>query len=307
MNGMPPNFLMIGAPRTGSTALYDALGRHPDFFLAKGKETHFFSAGGDRSLAAMRALHIPYRELYAANEYADCFVGAESFPQRGEIDPSILWCASYAIPKMREFFEVPLKFIVVLRQPVERAYSHYLLHRRYGYEGQPLERYLDIVTPQTPLELIALDRYFGHGYYSETLRAFFAAFGRERFLVLLYDDLVADPPAFMRRVLEFLNADARQLPDMIPATNAGIVGQTVTARFHARQHPLRRLARACLPDTVYAGLRRMVRWQSDDTRGFIKPALAPETRARLILRYREDILRTQDLIGRDLKLWLAEP
>lgn len=296
---------MIGAPRTGSTALYDALGRHPDFFLAKGKETHFFSADGDRSLAALRALHYPYRELHTAQEYAKCFVGAESFPQRGEIDPSILWCASYAIPKMREFFKAPPKFIVVLRQPAERAFSHYLLHRRYGYETHPLEQYIDVVTPQTLLELIAFDRYFGPGYYFETLNAFFAAFVRERFLVLLYDDLVADAPAFLRRILVFLNADAQHLPDLIPATNAGIVGQTVTARFHARQHPLRRLARACFPDTVYAGLRRMVRWHSEDTRGFIKPALAPATRAHLITRYREDILRTQDLIQRDLTNWLS--
>lgn len=299
-----PNFLMIGAPRTGSTALYDALRRHPDFFLAQGKETHFFSAGGDRSLEAQRALHIPYREMYAAAEYADCFAGAEAFSLRGEIDPSILRCAAYAIPRLREFFETPPKFVVVLRQPVERAYSHYLLHRRYGYEPHPFEQYADVVTPHTPLEIIALDRYFGHSYYFETLRAFFAAFGREAFLVLLYDDLVADAPAFLRQILVFLNADTGLVPDMVPETNAGMVGQTLKARLHGRGHPLRRLARVCLPRSAQTAARRLLRWNSKDARGFSKPALAPETRARLMPRYREDILSTQDLIQRDLTHWL---
>jgi hypothetical protein len=300
-----PNFLMIGAPRTGSTALHDALAKHPEFFLPHVKETHFFSAGGDFSLQEVLAIGGTYRITETADEYARFFGGAESFRHRGEIDPTILARASYAIPKLRAHLGGAVKWIVVLRQPVERAYSNYLLHRRQEIEWYPFETYVNVVTPRTAYEIVALDRYFGMSFYFEALSRFFQAFGRESFLVLLYDDLRNDPPAFLRTMLRFLDADCRIVPTLELDTNAGAAPKGVLARFRAPRHPFQVFARHYLPK----GLRRLAKpvlgWRVLESEDFVRPLLKAETRARLMPRYRDDILRTQDLIERDLTHWLT--
>jgi hypothetical protein len=299
-----PNFLMIGAPRTGSTALHNALSELPEFFVPDVKETHFFSAAADVSVQALRAVGASYRITRSADEYAQLFSGAEAFRHRGEIDPTILARASYAIPKLRAHLGNATKWIVVLRQPVERAYSNYLLHMRQEIEWCPFETYLNVVTPRTAHEMVALDRYFGLSFYFESLSLFFEAFGRESFLVLLYDDLRDDPREFLRKILRFLGADPRIVPLLGQDTNAGRAPKGVFARFRAPQHPLQIFARRYLP----RGLRRLAKpllgWRQLEAQDFVRPSLKAETRARLIPRYRDDILRTQDLIGRDLKHWL---
>lgn len=304
MSSTLPNFLMLGAPRTGSTALHNALHQHPDFFLPRGKETHFFSGGGDISLPALYAVGFTYRVVQDARVYAEGFVDGAAFSHRGEIDPSILYRAAYALPKMRALLAADTKFIVVLRQPVERAYSHYLLHVRYGHEPHPFEYYFDVTAPRTPFEEIALDRYFGFSIYSESLKLFFNAFPRENFLVLLYDDLQKDSRAFLLRILEFLNAELTMIPSFVAETNAGLAPQNLMGRMRAVNHPLRRFLRACVPLELRAAVRQQMGWEKRGTRDFYKPALAAATRVKLLPRYREDILRTQDLIQRDLTHWL---
>jgi hypothetical protein len=297
--------LLIGAPRTGSTALHNALSEHPEFFLPHIKETHFFSGASEASLQALLAIGSTYRITEDADEYAQFFGGAESFRHRGEIDPTILARAPYAIPKLRAHLGNAVKWIVVLRQPVERAYSNYLLHRRQEIEWSPFEAYLDVATPRTAYEIVARDWYFGMSFYFEALSLFFRAFGRESFLVLLYDDLKNDPSAFLRTILRFLDADSRIVPSLGPDTNAGAAPKSVLARFRAPQHPLQVFAQRYLP----RGLRRLAKpvlgWRKLEAEDFVRPLLKAETRARLLPRYRDDILRTQDLIERDLAHWLT--
>jgi Sulfotransferase family len=300
-----PNFLMIGAPRTGSTALHYALSEHPDFFLPQVKETHFFSAAADASLQQLLAVGGSYRITRSAEEYAQFFAGAESFRHRGEIDPSILARASHAIPKLRAHLGKDTKWIVVLRQPVERAYSHYLLHTRQRSEVSPFEAYVNLVTPRTAHEIVALDRYFGMSFYFEGLSLFFQQFGRESCLVLLYDDLKNDSHAFLQTILQFLNADCRIVPALLTDINAGGAPKNVLTRLRAPQHPLRILVRTYLPKQVRRYVRSMLRSREPAARDYVRTSLKAETRARLMPRYRDDIFRTQDLIERDLTHWLG--
>lgn len=300
-----PNFLMIGAPRTGSTALHNALSERPDFFLPQAKETHFFSADADVSVQELLALGVPYRITASADEYAQFFAGAESFGHRGEIDPSILARAPHAIPKLRAHLGNDTKWIVVLRQPVERAYSHYLLHTRQLSEAYPFETYVNVVSPRTAHEIVALDRYFGMSFYFEALSLFFQGFGRKSCLVLLYDDLRNDPDAFLRTILEFLNADSGLVPSLVPETNAGGAPKNFIWRLRAPHHPLRIVARSYLPQGLRRYARSVIRWRKPEAQDYVRTSLKAETRARLMPRYREDILRTQDLIERDLTHWLG--
>ncbi len=296
--------MMLGAPRTGSTALDGALRQHPGIFLPRVKESRFFSCGGDLSLAAIREITPIYYVIDDPAEYTGLFADAPPERLRGEIDPSILSRAVYAIPKMQEYLDDDTKFIIVLRQPVERAYSHYLLHVRLGIEPHSFARYVGLTEAWTTYEWIALDRYFGPGLYAETVKLFFEAFGRERFLVLLYDDLVSDQQHYLRRILAHLGADTRIVPSMQQKVNAGVAPRTVMGKIRGEKNLLHRWVRKYVPNRLRAVGRRAVGWDTRMAKDFSKPALAPELRVELMGRYREDILQTQDLIERDLRHWL---
>lgn len=299
-----PGFLMVGVPRGGSTAVQASLQQHPDIFLPPLKETHFFSAGADVAVPSMHALGIYYRECEDPALYFSYFADAVGYRRCGEVDPSILVRAPHAIPKIKKFLGTDLKQIIVLRQPVERAFSHHALHLGLAIESRPLESYIDVVTPRDPLETIALDRYFRSSFYAHNVKLFFEAFGREKFLVLLYDDLCKDPQAYIKTILEFIGADTGTIPMPKPETNASLVPKNLIGRMRTPWHPLRRFMRACVPPALRAGMRRAVEWETRASRDFGKGTLSVETRARLQPRYREDILRVQDLIGRDLTHWL---
>ncbi len=299
-----PNFLMIGVPRSGSTWLYTVLRVHPEIYLSPAlKESHFFSGAADVTVRDLQAVNISYRLTHDLDEYQQLFASAEGFPLRGEIDPSILGCARYAIPKIRELIG-ECQFLIVLRQPAERAYSHYLLHARFYGEPHPFEYYLHLDTPRDAYERIALHRYFRCSYYYEDVKLFFDAFGRRAFCVVLYDDL-ADADAFLQTILQFLHAAPFALPDLSERINAGIVPAGILAPLRRPQHPLRQFARRYLPTAWRKPLRRAWQRNRAASGGWSKPPLGSAIRQALTERYREDILQLQDLIQRDLGHWLV--
>lgn len=299
-----PNFLMIGAPRTGTTWLYHALRQHPEIFLSPTKESHFFSAEADPLLSDHAATRFPYWVMTDPNEYVRLFENAASFSLRGEVDPTLLSGATCAVPKIRATLKSPLKFIATLRQPAERAHSHYCLHLGLGTQPRPFEAYVRVTTPRDPWERIAEYRYFRCSLYYAPLKLYFDTFGRENFCVFLYEDLERDTTAFLQTLSHFLGADANRMPGLSKRINASHVPRGPFASLQRLNHPLRKLARDRLPSRLRQYGKRVLKWQGQE-QAFFKPPLAADTRRVLTERYRDDILRTQDLIGRDLTHWLA--
>ena len=294
-----PTFLIVGAAKSGTTALYHFLRQHPQVFMSPEKEPAFFAFEGSRP-----RFRGPYDEsrinatsVWRADDYEGLFRGAASRLAVGEASTQYLYYPAAPERIARKLRDVRL--VAILRQPAERAYSHYLMVLRDGREWLSFEDALRVES-----ERIAQGWYWGryrdYGYYYAQLKRYFDLFPRERIRVYAYDDLVADPRAVVRDLLAYLGVDPDVSMDLSGRPNvSGILANPLWRLLWARTNGVRALLRPHLP--------RELRHRVGDffaSRRMIRPKLQEETRRVLTEGYRDDILRLQDLIDRDLAAWL---
>ncbi|WP_433527954.1 sulfotransferase family protein [Micromonospora sp. CA-263727] len=197
--GALPDFLVIGGQRCGTTSLYHYLAGHPEVRVATGKELQFFSlhhGRGERWYRAHFPAAVPGLRSFEASPY---YLFHPSVPQR----------VAATLPRAR--------FVALLRDPVERAYSHYLHTRSYGAE--PLS-FADALRAEPERLAVALRRgpdtrsahtalrhhsYLARGRYAEQLERWLAYVPESRLLVLRSEDLYADPATVYAKVLNFLD------------------------------------------------------------------------------------------------------
>jgi hypothetical protein len=205
-----PDFLLIGAQRAGTTSLYAQLIRHPRVLPSLRKEVQYFTLHHARGEAWYRA-HFPTRRALAARR-AVC----------GEATPYYLF---HPLAPERAHRLLPeARLLVVLREPVARAWSHYQHSRARGREtlafGAALEREAERLAAETGQPGFAHQHfsYFARGVYAEQLRRWLALYPRERLLVLRFDELEVEPDACVDRAVAFLGLPPVQLPPF-PARN----------------------------------------------------------------------------------------
>lgn len=205
-----PDFIIIGAQRCGTTSLYNHLIEHPCVAPAFRKEIHFFSLHFGRGVAWYRA-HFPYRlcRSYVRRPHRRPFITGEASPYY-LFHPHAPERVSEVVPRV--------KLIVLLRNPVDRAYSHYHLVVRLGYEASSFEDALDMERERLQTEkarMIEDEDYFSfnHLYYSylsrgiyvDQLKAWRSFFLEEQILVLESEDFSEQPSVVMKRVTDFLD------------------------------------------------------------------------------------------------------
>lgn len=192
-----PNFLIIGEPRCGTTSLHDWLSMHPDIYMSPVKEPHYFS-----SINFPKIERQILKTTRSKRKYLSYFKNGASRPLRGE--SSTYYLSDPEAPKKIKKVIPDAKMIVVLREPVDRAYSHYLLYSR---RGEQEKTFAEIVSENlkgrsNPVyDLVELGRYYKH------LKNYSRYFKEDQILVVFFDDLVKKPRFVVSQVLEFLGAD----------------------------------------------------------------------------------------------------
>jgi hypothetical protein len=284
-----PNFLIIGAMKSGTTALYYYLEQHPEIYMSPVKEPNFFS-----SQEPANVTHIgTYRHL---------FRGASGEKAIGEASHSYLYEPGAAAEIRRYIPEARL--IAILRNPIERAYSHFLHMVRSGTE--PLNDFAQAL--QEEVAGIHKERtgqdYIGRGLYYDQLERYFGTFPREQIRVYLYEDLSDAPIRTVQDAFRFLEVDDSFVPDVSLRRNvSGHPKYKTLDGLLRRQSRIKHAAKIYLP----ARLRWRLSKAFDDlkTRNLVEPPpLRSEVRRQLIPVFREDILKVQELIHRDLSGWL---
>ena len=220
------DFMIVGAQKSGTTALAHYLAQHPRIRMSSVKEPHLFDApdySPDWTPAQIDERYRPYFE-HAGESPADAVsevtpASTESTPSlaafkllHGEATPIYLFLPEIA-PQLRRY-NADLKLIVLLRDPAERAISHYYMEKNKGYEGLPLGLALTI----EPFRLRQCrDRrrhgsawrrhsYRRRGLYSLQLRNLYRYFDARQVLLVRTDDLARNHEGVLRRVFEFLDA-----------------------------------------------------------------------------------------------------
>ena len=290
-----PNFFIIGAQKAGTTSLYHYLKQHPQVYMSPRKEPHFFEGMHSDFLRPGRR-STPVTEL---GDYQALFEGVSGEKAIGEASTSYLY--SPKAPALIERSIPEAKLIAILRDPVERAYSNFLYCVQVGRE--PLASFAEALeAEETRMQdkWGSLWYYRQKGFYYAQVRRYFDTYGRDRVGIWLYEDLRDDPVKMLRDVFRFLDVDEGFVPDMAIEHNPSGLPRSRTLYLQLRKLTARNpvLVERFLP----AGLRGYVKsWF------FGKPPPVPaEVRRRLTYSYREDILKLQELIGRDLSPWLKD-
>src|SRR5947207_4592318 len=232
-----PDFLIIGTQRGGTTALYHYLKTHPCIHGTTGTDTHFFDKKFQQGVSWYRA-HFPTRfeKAYARLVSGQAFV-------TGEASSSYL---AYPHAHRRAARLLPrVKLIVLLRNPVDRAFSQYCHALELGHETLPFEEAIAAEEQRIgrEREKIARDEYYysdafkhlsymSRGIYVDQLRAWMRLFPREQFLILKSEDFYADPAATFKRVSAFLN-----LPEVEPRLNKQEYKQYAHNTYYERMDP----------------------------------------------------------------------
>jgi len=298
-----PDFLIVGAAKSGTTSLWHYLRQHPDVFMPANKEPLYFAAPYyERMPDADPKAGLLRRCLVADwDAYLRLFEPAGDRRAAGEASQPYLYHHEITIPRIRERLGDP-RILIVLRNPVERAVSAYTFLVRDGEEPRSLDECLDLEERRIRDGWSMSHFYRAAGLYAAQVKAYRDGFSRVG--VWLYDDLKSDASAFVRSLYEFLGVDPAFQPDVETRHNiSGIPTNRLVLWALRDTNPLRLaarpFARLLFPEPVR---RRIVEGlRARHTRRMEVP---PETRARLCALFREDILRLQDTIGRDLSAWL---
>lgn len=299
-----PNFFIIGAPRSGTSSLYDGLRQHPDIFMSPVKEPWFYSTG-ERCEPFKGPRDANYYLYLSREQYENLFSGVSGEMIIGEASTDYLY-SERALERIHR--EHPTaKLVAILRNPVERAYSHFIQHRRQGRE--PLENFQEAWEAEEERMRWGWSHYWFYrsmGFYGQQLQRYFERFDRNRLKVVFLDDLQKAPDLVYRELFRFLNVDDSFLPHSTHDKHnaAQIPKNRFLQNLITKPSPLRPLVRCILPRRLRSKiLVRILRHRQKVE----PPPLDPQLRIELAKHYFEDLGLLETLVHRDLSAWTVGP
>ena len=302
--GRMPDFLVIGAGKSGTTSLHHYLDQHPDVFLIREpRESNFFALEGttpdfrgpDGVEPFANKVSITTLEAYRAKvgEAGDARAAGEKCP---------LYLYDPRAPENIRRHVPDVRLVAILRQPAERAWSAYLHARRGGGETLAFADALAAEPERIAANWGPLYRYRDLGFYGRQLERYRALFPADRIEVVLHDDLRADPHGTLAGLFRFLDVDPDVAIDTSQRLQAGGVprSRAVHGFLARRRSPLKRLLKAVTPKRARGAARRRLQKANR-----ARPALPDAERRDLMAGYAEDLERLEAALGRDLSAWRA--
>ena len=306
-----PNLFIIGAPKSGTTSLYEYLRGHPDVFMSPMKEPFYFSPDVTSGPRRRQLRH--GRDERA---YLELFADARDERWLGEASTGYM-VSAIAAGLVKEFAP-DSRLVAMIRNPVEVV--HALHDERVSHDVEPITNFAEALDadddrragrrlPEGSSPLGAT--YVDAGMFGEQLERWFAEFERDRVHVIVFDDFAADTAASFEAVLRFLEIDPSYRPPSFEVHNpshrmrGGLVG-TLRRSFVGRA--VRRLGGRVMGERRATRLARDVRHSRVTRSANVREQLAPDLKQRLEQEFAPDVARLSELLDRDLgALWFGRP
>ncbi len=294
-----PNFFIVGAAKCGTTSLAAYLKQHPEVFFSAHKEPNYFAYpgctpcyGGPASETVIKAM-LHDRTITDFDVYQASYNGSQGAKAIGDASVRYLFLEQAAknihktTPKAR--------FIIVLRDPVARLFSHYRMNCEFHLE------------PLALMEAVAAEeerhaqgwgwdwRYVGIGRYASQVKRYYDLFGRDAVKVVLYDDYAAKPLKVFSEICTHIGVDPGFTPDM-SARQKVAYAPRLAAVDRWLQWPSN--SRAKIEAITPASLTRRVKRFVRKINATEPPKFNPELRAPLFAKFKDDIGELQDVLGR---------
>jgi hypothetical protein len=299
-----PNTFIVGAPRSGTTALHHYLSQHPDIFMSDPKEPHHFGLD----------LWTDYTEFFRRFRdeelYLSLFANAGDAKAAGE--GSVWYLFSSSAAEEIHTFNPDARIVVTLRHPVDYMHS---LHQHMRISGEePIEDFVEA------LELDRQDRVdkgielvgrWGTGFpgyrptamFARQIRRYQDRFGKDQVHIVLLDDIKADTAAACGRICSFLGVDPDYDADFSPVNESRTVKRRWLHTAMTRDWQIKHRVGKLLPEPVKVRIWR--RLHNVATSRGKRGKLDPDVRARLTVEFTDEIRELADVIERDLDHWLS--
>lgn len=274
-----PNFFIVGAPRAGTTSIYDFLRRTEGIYMSPRKETNYLSGIDPAFLSPP-----PIRDR---KKYQSLFRGVKDEKAIGEASP--IYLRDPQSPELIRKVCTDPKIVISLRNPVERAYSQYLLRKSNGLTYS----FSEAIT-------IALDagendfkaRVINGGMYYEQVKRYVDAFGRDNVKIVVFEEFVKDPRQTVQQIIDFLGVDAEapeavDLPHNILAEPRNRVALALL-----QSHAMRRLGRRLIGQRLGDVIIKKILGKK-----IPKPEMDEGDRRRLYRIYESDMKKLESFLG----------
>jgi len=302
-----PNFFIVGAAKSGTTSLYHYIKQHPDIFMPKRKERFFFSGINRNTFSGTGSFYGDYI-IDRWEEYLNIFKDAKYENRIGEGCVAYLYLYNESIKTMNKYLKEMPKIIIILRNPIDRAYSNYLHHVMDGIENLSFEESIQdhIIELRNKKKWWWGFNYIDVGLYYNQVKAYINKFGDENVLIILYDDFARDPLITCRQVFNFLNVEEYFTPDTSHKYNKhSIPNNKSFLNIYHILYPdrLKKILRPILFNTLGNDKVEKILnllWGNN----LKKSSINSEVRTKLLNKYKEDIYKLEKLTCLDLSGWL---
>lgn len=313
-----PNFLVIGAAKCGTTSLYHYLKSHPEVYMSPIKEPNYFSTDINpenfsqqyKDIERRKRLNLEEyvkgdmkREVWGyfvreRHHYTGLFKNVRYEKAIGEISNSYLFSKEAALNIKSTLPSV--KLIAILRNPVERMYSHYIANLRDGKTYKPFRQEVEEDFNQPVKGWYTNHCYVEMGLYYEQVKRFVDIFPKEQLRIYLYDDLKNNPEELLKDVCKYLGIDSGFKFNTAMKFNEARVPKNEKLLYMLSASGLKKNIFRLMPGSVKENLKSLF---------FKKEKAAPMSvadREWAESFYNDEIKRLQQLINRDLSAWMPE-
>jgi hypothetical protein len=293
---MLPNLICPGAQKSGTTTLFALLRQHPSVFIPDAKETKFFC--DDEKWVRGR------------DSYERLFAGASpNHRYICDMTPEYMYFPHVA-ERIAQTLGEDVRFIFMLRNPVDRAYSHYWMSVRRGYEKSSFEDALRLEEKRIQNGAFEMNHfsYATRGFYARQIHRFLDRFERDNMIFVLFEEFTSDQSAAMRQIFRWLRIDPGVEVAAEVQRNRARLPRSRWLKDVIESPPvqLSNVLRVLIPSERLRG--KMKRGARElNYAPFEKPRLPRDLHARLVSIFEEDVAELEGLIGRDLSAWRAIP
>lgn len=311
-----PNFFIVGAAKSGTTSLYYYLKQHPEIYMSPIKEPNYFAKdiNVDQfredykretfidtkkyfSKSKLEELHLAFITNF--EDYLQLFREVTNEKAIGECSNSYLY-SKVAAKEIKKL--IPnAKIIMILRNPVERAYSHYLMNLKEGRTSEKdfiKEVLADFNKSYKGWGISHL--YIELGLYYEQVKRYLELFPRQNIKIILYEDFKNYPEKILKEIFEFLNVDKNYLPNLGQKYNVSAIPKY--PKFNQIVKKVYIQLKSLIPKKISNNLKKKYKNVFFEKK---KKPLSRKEKQILLEYFKDNIEKLSKIINKDLSIWLS--
>jgi hypothetical protein len=300
-----PNFLIVGAAKSGSTSLYQYLNQHPEVFMPVNKEPNYFVADYQKKMSKdCPSYDIDMKRMvFEKDDYYNLFNEVKpNHKAIGEASVTYLFKPNVAIPKIKKELGDP-KILIILRNPIKRAFSHYSYACELGLEKLSFDEAISIENKRLKNNWSSTFAYINQGMFYNQIKSYKEAFSNVYVLVL--DDFVENKQLELEKVYKFLGIDSSFKNFFDESFNvSGVPKIKFLHKYLVQDNSLKSKIKSLFINVLSEKFLRKIARKARRLNQGKKMIATVENNQNLKLIYKKDINYLSNLLNKDLTFWL---